>query len=96
MVGYAKRNVAMVTSIGAMAVAIMLIIFFGAWAVAESSDGGFDNFAASATSGFVGTQYQAGSAPSAADTDTAPRLASANPASETWWGKSFLFACPLH
>lgn len=96
MVGYAKRNVAMLTSVGAMVLAILLIIFFGAWAVAESSEGGFDNFAASATSGFVGAQYQPESAPTVPDGDTAPRLASANPVSETWWGKSLLFACPLH
>ena len=96
MVGYARRNAAILTSVAAMVVTILLIIFFGAWAVAESSEAGIPSLAASAAAGFSGTTYQPGSAPSAADADTAPRLASATPASETWWGKSFLVACPLH
>ena len=76
MVAYARRNVAMLTSVGAMVVTILLIIFFGAWAVAASSQG-------DGSSG-------------ASDPDAIPRLASASAAADTWWGKAFLVACPLH
>ena len=96
MVGYARRNFALLTSVGAMVVTILLIIFFGAWAVAASGDAGFTSLANSATSGFAGSPYQSGSVPAGADPDTVPRLASATPASETWWGKALLGACPLH
>ena len=99
MVGYARRNFAVLTSVGAMVVTIMLIIFFGAWAVAASGDAGFASLANSATSGFAGGAYQSGSYQSGsvpADPDSVPRLASATPASETWWGKALLGACPLH
>lgn len=89
MLAYARRNVVMVTSVGAMVVSILLIIFFGAWAVSAGSDTDVGSLAASATSGFAGAPYQPGSA---------PRLASAGSASaaDTWWGKAFLVACPLH
>ena len=96
MVGYARRNFALLTSVGAMVVTIMLIIFFGAWAVAASGDADLSSLANTATAGFAGTSYQSASVPGAADPDTAPRLASASPASETWWGKALLGACPLH
>ncbi len=96
MVEYARRNVAIVTSVGAMVVTIMLIIFFGAWAVSASGDADVSSLANTATAGFTGTPYQPGSVPGAADSDSVPRLASADPVSETWWGKTFLVACPLH
>ncbi len=95
MVGYARRNFALLTSVGAMVVTIMLIIFFGAWAVAASDGSDFSSLADTATAGFAGTSYQSASV-TAAEPDTAPRLASASPASETWWGKALLGACPLH
>ena len=79
-----------------MVITLMLIIFFGAWAVASSGDADLSSLANTATSGFSGTPYQSGSVPGAVDSDSVPRLASATPVSETWWGKSFLFACPLH
>ncbi len=96
MVGYARRNFAILTSIGAMVITVMLIIFLGAWAVSASGDADLSGLANTATSGFAGTPYQPGSVPGAIDSDSVPRLASATPVSETWWGKSFLFACPLH
>ncbi len=96
MVGYARRNFALLTSVGAMVVTIMLIIFFGAWAVAASGDSDFSSLANTATAGFAGASYQSASVPAAAEPDTVPRLASATPASETWWGKALLGACPLH
>ena len=96
MVGYARRNFAVLTTVGAMVVTIMLIIFFGAWAVAASGDADLSSITNSAASGFAGSPYQPGAVPGAVESDTVPRLASATAVSETWWGKSFLVACPLH
>lgn len=96
MVGYARRNFAILTSVGAMVITLMLIIFFGAWAVTASGDSDLSSLANTATAGFAGAPYQPGSAPGVTESDAVPRLASANPASETWWGKAFLVACPLH
>lgn len=96
MVGYARRNFAVLTTVGAMVVTIMLIIFFGAWAVASAGDADLSSLANSAASGFAGSSYQPDSVPGAADSDNVPRLASATPASDTWWGKALLGACPLH
>ncbi len=95
MVAYARRNVAMLTSVGAMVVTILLIVFFGAWAVAASSQGDVGNALTGAITGFSGTAPQPGSS-GASDPDAIPRLASANAAADTWWGKAFLVACPLH
>ncbi len=102
MVTFAKRNVAMLTSVGAMAFTVLLVIFFGAWAVSASSGpgaGGVDGVLTTATSGFTGG-YAQPSVPTASNPnfnpDAAPRLASANTAADTWWGKAFLTACPLH
>jgi len=41
MVAYAKRNAALATTVGAILVSILLIVFFGAWAVAASSEPDF-------------------------------------------------------
>ena len=86
----------MLTSIGAMVATILLIIFLGAWAISAAGDADLSSLANTATAGFAGTTYEPGSVPAASDTDSVPRLASATPVSETWWGKSFLVACPLH
>ena len=107
MVSYARRNIAIVTSVGAMAVSVMLVIFFGAWAVSASGDAGVQSLLSGATAGFSGdalttaaTDGTDGSATAAGYGDTAPRLASAasgdRAAADTWWGKAFLTACPLH
>ena len=109
MIAYAKRNVAMLTTVGAMVAAVLLIIFFGAWAVSDGSRAAdAETLLTGATAGFSGTtlappSQSPSSYPAAgdADADTAPRLATApdgsaaNPA-DTWWGKAFLAACPLH
>ena len=111
MISYARRNIAIVTTVGALAVSVMLIIFFGAWAVSASGDADVQSLLSGATAGFsgdaltapsassAGTVSNAGSAPAGAG-DTAPRLASAasgnRAAADTWWGKAFLTACPLH
>ena len=96
MVGYARRNFAILTTVGAMVITVLLIVFFGAWAVAASGDAGISSITNSATAGFAGASYQPGAAPGAVESDTVPRLASATPASDTWWGKALLGACPLH
>lgn len=109
MIAYAKRNVAMLTTVGAMVAAVLLIIFFGAWAVSDGSRAAdAETLLTGATAGFSGTTLAPPQSPSsypaagAANADTAPRLATApdgsgaaNPA-DTWWGKAFLAACPLH
>lgn len=110
MLGYAKRNIAIATSVGAMALSVLLIIFFGAWAVSASGDAGVSTLLSGATAGFSGDPLTAANAKTASDAnaagtdptsgDTAPRLASATAgnraAADTWWGKAFLTACPLH
>ena len=96
MVGYAKRNFAVLTTVGAMVITIMMIVFFGAWAVASAGDADISSLANSAASGFAGSSYQSQSVPGAVDPNAVPRLASATPASDTWWGKALLGACPLH
>lgn len=112
MISYARRNIAIVTTVGALAVSVMLIIFFGAWAVSASGDADVQSLLSGATAGFSGDALTApsassagnvsgaGSAPGAGSGDTAPRLASAasgnRAAADTWWGKAFLTACPLH
>ncbi len=95
MVVYVRRNMAMLTSVGAMVVTILLIIFFGAWAVAASSQSGVGNALNDAIAGFSGAAPQPGRSV-ASDPDAIPRLASASAAADTWWGKAFLVACPLH
>ena len=102
MVAYARRNVAILTSIVAMVGTLLLIIFFGAWAVSASGEAGLSGVLSGATSGFSGSispqSVASETSAVAADGDTAPRLASASAAgaTDTWWGKAFLVACPLH
>ena len=96
MVGYVRRNFAVLTTVGAMVVTLLLIIFFGAWAVAASGDADISSLANAATSGFAGAPHQSAAASGAVDADSVPRLASATAASDTWWGKALLGACPLH
>ena len=107
MVAYAKRNAAIATSIGAMLVSMLLIIFFGAWAVSASSDADLSGVLSSATAGFSGQPLadspqsnQSRATASASDAGNVPRLASSPAAgsapADTWWGKALLGACPLH
>ena len=103
MIAYARRNAAIVTSVGAMVASIMLLIFFGAWAVSASSEADVSGVLAGATAGFArGVSPQSAQSAASAttgDSDGVPRLASAvsgeTPA-DTWWGKALLGACPLH
>ena len=116
MGAYAKRNVAMLTTVGAMVAAVLLIIFFGRLGRVPTAAAPLmpRPLLSGATAGFSGailaTPPPQSPAPYPADSDadgaTAPRLATAqdgsvadgsasNPA-DTWWGKAFLAACPLH
>ena len=92
MFGFAKRNAAIVTAVGAMAASVLLLVFFGAWAVAESSQAEVADVFSSATVGFTGSaapvsgqpapgqpivvRSTAGQPASAGGTDGVPRLAS--------------------
>ena len=104
MVPYARRNAAIVTSVGAMVATVMLIIFFGAWAVSASGEADFTGVLAGATAGFSGTvsPQSVQSVPTRAtgDPNNVPRLATDESGgatvADTWWGKAFLGACPLH
>ena len=104
MAAYAKRNIAMLTTIGAMAAGLLLIIFFGAWAVSAGSADNAAGLLSGATAGFTGEGLMpaSGAAPGSGgggDADMAPRLATVaggdRPA-DTWWGQALLAACPLH
>ena len=109
MVAYAMRNVAIITSVGAMLVTVLLIIFFGAWAVSASAEGDLSGVLSSATVGFSGQPLAGSQQPGQPGTtayaavsgnENVPRLAG-NPAAgnapaDTWWGKALLGACPLH
>lgn len=104
MGAYARRNAAIATSVGALVVALLLIIFFGAWAVSASSGSDVTSVLAGAAAGFSGSvspqSAQQLTASAASDPNNVPRLASGEAAgdtvADTWWGKAFLGACPLH
>ena len=97
----------MLTTIGAMAAGLLLLIFFGAWAVSAGSAGDAAGLLSGATAGFTGDAILPASGAGAGvgvdgggvDADMAPRLATApggdRPA-DTWWGQALLAACPLH
>ena len=98
----------MLTTIGAMAAGLLLIIFFGAWAVSAGSADNAAGLLSGATAGFTGEALLPASGGAAGggvsgdgggDADMAPRLATApegdRPA-DTWWGQALLAACPLH
>ena len=100
----ARRNAAIATSVGALVVALLLIIFFGAWAVSASSEADLARVLGGAASGFSGTGApQSGqpiTASAASDPNYVPRLATGqsggDQAADTWWGRALLGACPLH
>jgi len=94
----------MLTTIGAMAAGLLLLIFFGAWAVSAGSADNAAGLLSGATAGFTGEALLPASGAAAGggggvDGDMAPRLATApggdSPA-DTWWGQALLAACPLH
>jgi hypothetical protein len=61
---------------------VVLIIFFGAWAVSAESEGRSLNF------GLTGTTLE--------DFGVAPIGETSEGVADSWWGKGFLKACPLH
>ena len=99
----------MLTTIGAMAAGLLLLIFFGAWAVSAGSADNAAGLLSGATAGFTGEALLPASGAGGGgggvdggidlDADMAPRLATApggdRPA-DTWWGQALLAACPLH
>ena len=76
---------------------VVLIIFFGAWAVSASEEGRELNF------GFAGAAVEDPSLTSSeggpqgqAAFGAAPIGETEGGVSESWWGQGFLKACPLH
>jgi hypothetical protein len=82
------------TFIAVLAVVLALIIFFGAWAV--SADVGNQRTMAFGLPGASPTI----SGGNVQDNNAGPyqiaRLDDQGAAGDTWWGKAFLRACPLH
>ena len=75
------------------ATTVFLIIFFGAWAVSANVEGhgrelpfGFSNRGAGADAGALNT----------AQDSATPAESGGGSSGDTWWGKAFLTACPLH
>ena len=88
-----------ITFLVVVAATIGLIIFFGAWAVsvdAEEHDRAFSFAFPGSGSNLDITPLS----PSRATQETQQRapweLESSESKADTWWGKAFLTACPLH
>ncbi|MDP6550303.1 MAG: hypothetical protein QF659_09555 [Dehalococcoidia bacterium] len=88
-----KRFPVPATFLVVVAATVFLIIFFGAWAVsAEVKEQdrklsfGFANRDASTDANTLG----------AAQSSPTPGEAGGGSTGDTWWGKAFLTACPLH
>ena len=83
--------------VAVIVVTTVLIIFFGAWAVASDAEGRELTFG-------LATSAQDGSTTSGSEGGEQAQAAfgvseigeTSDAASETWWGKGFLKACPLH
>ena len=80
-----------------VAVTVALIIFFGAWAVASDAEGREFTF------GLAGTTLEDSETTNSEGDDdaraafgVAPIGETSEGAADTWWGKGFLKACPLH
>ena len=77
-----------------LAVVLALIIFFGAWAV--SVDASNQRTLAFGLPGTTPTLSGGNLREENSGPYQVARLASAVENSDTWWGKAFLKACPLH
>ena len=78
-------------------VTVALIIFFGAWAVAADAEGRQLTFGvASTTLQDSNSAVSEGGDQARAAFGVAPIGETSDGAAETWWGKGFLKACPLH
>ncbi len=84
-----------VTFLAALALVILLTIFFGAWAVsADAKQPGRElSFLAPGASGFgpIGVQR---TGPDPGNVSSSGEEGAG--AADSWWGKAFLKACPLH
>ena len=82
--------------VAVIVVTVALIIFFGAWAVASDAEGRELTFGFSSST----LEDSEGGGPSTgsgqATFGVAPIGEESGGASDTWWGKGFLKACPLH
>jgi hypothetical protein len=77
----------------AVVLTIALFIFFGAWAVSADAEGYQRTLSFAVVGPGAALQAESGTPTSTSS------LASANPGesnADTWWGQSFLKACPLH
>ena len=76
---------------------LALIIFFGAWAVASDAEGRELTFGLSGTTlEESDTANTEGGADARAAFGVAPIGETEGGAADTWWGRGFLKACPLH
>lgn len=77
----------------AMVLTLALFIFFGAWAVSADAEG-YQRTLSFAVAG-PGATLQAESGAAASGSHSAGANTGESNA-DTWWGQSFLKACPLH
>ena len=78
-------------------VTVVLIIFFGAWAVASDAEGRQLTFGvAGSTLRDSGSTASEGGGQARAAFGVAPIGETSESAADTWWGQGFLKACPLH
>ena len=88
--------------VAVIVVTVALIVFFGAWAVASDAEGRELTFGfSSSTLEDSGTADSEGGGPATSSGQAAFGVApigetSDEALSDTWWGKGFLKACPLH
>ena len=87
--------------VAVIVVTVALIIFFGAWAVASDAEGRVLTFGLTgSTLENSETASTEGGSPSTSSGQAAFGVApigeTESVASDTWWGKGFLKACPLH
>ena len=78
-------------------VTVVLIVFFGAWAVAADAEGRELTFGlAGTTTSESGTADSEGGKQARSAFGVAPIGETSEGAADTWWGQGFLKACPLH
>ena len=83
--------------VAVIVVTTVLIIFFGAWAVASDAEGRELTFGlAGAVQEDSATVDTKGGEQAQAAFGVSEIGETSSTASETWWGKGFLKACPLH
>jgi hypothetical protein len=88
-----KRFPVPATFLAVVTATVLLIIFFGAWAVSADVEGQDRELSFGFANGGASTDA---SALSTAQNSPTPGEAGAGSTGDTWWGKAFLTACPLH